>query len=320
MFSVSAWISAADVPDMINYQGRLLDDTGAPLVGARDAVFGLYDGPAGGTARWEQHTTVYTDSNGLFNVTLGGTTNSLLAAVGNQFSGLYLDMAFKVGSVMESVRPRQQMVSVAFAELAENIANVQFFEVTGDLSVRQASLGSVKVNSAAADKLTTSQLAVPTVQNVTNIAPATGQVIRIQSQAVFHGLTAKGNISLATTYSIDPRNVLGGAYFQAPADLFLSFSGIYKVKGNQVINKICPTRPVDSTGQYCTPTGTAVNEGQKSFVSHKSTYWTMINRGLCVPVPAGWWVGCYAYHTQTGASYNLEDFFTSVELRLIPGL
>ena len=319
---LGAMVHAVDVPDLINYQGRLLDDTGVPLGGAREAVFGLYDEPAGGDALWVQQTTVHADSNGLFNVTLGGTTNSLLAAVGSQFDALYLDMAFKVGNVMEAVRPRQQFVSVAYAQLAENIANVQDFDVTGDLTVRQAALGALTTEKTMSAQFTANNLTTPGIQLVTNITSSTGQVITIDSQVVFHGLTTKGQLSLsALPGSVSPDNVFGGAYYQPSSDVFLNFSGIAKASGNHVIIKICPTRPVNAQGQYVTPNDTAVNSGLKSFESHQSTVTrTELNTGLCIPVPAGWWVGCYAYNTVTGSSYHLVDYFSSVQLQLISGL
>ncbi|MDD2237067.1 MAG: hypothetical protein PHG65_07670, partial [Kiritimatiellae bacterium] len=219
MLSASA-LQAADVPELFNYQGRLLDEEGNPLGGSREAVFGLYVEPAGGTALWEQKTTVYADSNGLFNVTLGNTTNSLSTAVGNQFGGLYLDMAFKISDVMEPVRPRPQFVSVPYAKLAENVAGAESLEVTSNLTVRQqAQLGILTAGKAYPDTLRTDRMVVPRAVDVGSISAFTNSILRVESPAVFNGLSTSGRIVPPPSQGVISHSpVFSGTWHQVTSD------------------------------------------------------------------------------------------------------
>ena len=308
----SASLLAADVPEVFNYQGRLLDEDGSPLGGSREAVFGVYDSPAGGTALWEQKTTVVSDTNGLFNVTLGGTTNSLLAAVGNRFESLYLDMAFKIGGVMEPVRPRPQFVSVPYAKLAENMAGAQSLEVSSNLIVRQTTtLKTLHANRAEIDNLQSSRISAPKVQvsSIRPYLPSQSIGVRVASPAVFHGFSPNGAVlvsPLSGTYlSSDAIN----RWLQTTTDRWVSFSGYNRSGSGYFVFKMSPTRPDNLPSEY----------GAKD--SRVTTFTTVVgqySQGLCVPVPAGWWFGFYA--SGGGSPEPLSSQFDQVDFRWVQGL
>ncbi len=302
----------AGVPEVFNYQGRLLDEEGRALGGAREAVFGVYDVPAGGTAVWEQHTTVHADTNGLFNVTLGGGTNSLAAAVGNKFGGLYLDMAFKIGGVMEPVRPRPQFVSAAYAQLAENIAGAMTLEVTSNLTVRQkAQLGVLNVNHAYSTQIKAERMTVPTVQDVAILSPSTGRVVRVESPAVFHGFTPKGQGIVPSSEDPVPyKYAMEGTWYQATSDRWLSFSGVAQGPGRAFFVKVSPTLP-DKPPHYIT--------SDPKLKSYSASMPNSDYGGLCVPIPAGWWFGYYGQVSGIGVYYYLGDIFENIDMRWIPG-
>ncbi len=308
----AASLLAADVPEVFIYQGRLLDEDGAPLGGAREAVFGVYDAPAGGSALWEQSTMIHADANGLFNVTLGGTTNSLLAAVGIRFDSLYLDMAFKISGVMEPVRPRPQFVSVPYARLADDVAGAQSLEVTGNLTAREkvalqtaqatrADLGSLQALRTRASQVTGS-----------SIQPYAGSTsLSIQSPVVFHGFTTTSPVFLSLTSGaeLSPDHV--NFWRQAATDGWVSFSGVSKAINSIFVFKITPTRLDLAPSQY----------GSGDFrVTSFTTVRGDTEHGLCIPVPAGWWFGYYVYTVgYLGGTYNVSDQFMRVDFRWVEG-
>jgi len=314
----ASYLHAADVPEVFNYQGRLLDEEGHALSGSREALFGIYEAPAGGTALWEQKTTVFTDTNGLFNVTLGGTTNSLSAAVGNRFGGLYLDMAFKVGGVMEPVRPRPQFVSVPYAKLAENVAGAQALEVTSNLVVRQkAQLGVLNADQASSDLLKADQITVPRVVEVGALSAYTDSVLRVQSPAVFNGFSSSGRVVPPPSQGvIASSSPFGSTWHQVTSDQWLTFTAQGANGGSIFIVKVCPTRP----SKYYPPDQTSTDDPRmKIYQSEQSVYG--IRLGLCVPIPAGYWVGCYASaYGGEMVGPSLNNFFGSVVVRMDQGL
>ncbi len=63
----------ADVPQMINYQGRLTDFQGDPVNATVSMTFTIYDQASGGTVWWTETQASVQVSNGLFAVILGTT-------------------------------------------------------------------------------------------------------------------------------------------------------------------------------------------------------------------------------------------------------
>jgi hypothetical protein len=107
--SVTMYMSVGlgEIPRKINYQGRLLDPTGAPLAGSHSLTFRIFDTSVGGSALWTESQTVTADSTGVFAVILGAVDS-----LGIAFDGLrWLEV--EVGG--EILAPRREMVSVPFA-------------------------------------------------------------------------------------------------------------------------------------------------------------------------------------------------------------
>jgi hypothetical protein len=76
----------ADVPNLLNYQGRLTDPSGNPKNGTFTMQFALYDAATGGNqlpsgSPWSETQSV-TVTDGVFNVLLGSVTPlAILGAV-----------------------------------------------------------------------------------------------------------------------------------------------------------------------------------------------------------------------------------------------
>lgn len=127
--------STQTVPNLINYQGRLTDHSGVPLFAGVYAVqFRIWDAPTGSNLVWAEQQNVTVQSGGVFNTLLGTGTQiqnastlvtDLTAAFAgtNRFLGLTLISSNGVLiSAPNEILPRQQLLSVPFAVLAQSVA------------------------------------------------------------------------------------------------------------------------------------------------------------------------------------------------------
>ncbi len=109
----------AEVPKLINYQGKLTAPGGMPVTdGNYNITFKLYTQPTGGSATWTE-TSSLPVSNGLFNIILG----SVIALNLDFNQGYYLGIT--VGSDPE-MTPRQQLTSVGYAITANNAGTATY--------------------------------------------------------------------------------------------------------------------------------------------------------------------------------------------------
>jgi len=130
------------VPNLINYQGRLTDQTGAGLPAAIYQIqFRLWDSPTStGTSSfiWGQQVNVTVQSNGIFAVMLGsgGTpianptpaVNDLSFAFGQPNRYMGITVVTSNGSAItgaSEILPRQQILSTPFALVAQQAAAAQ---------------------------------------------------------------------------------------------------------------------------------------------------------------------------------------------------
>ncbi|MCD4813763.1 hypothetical protein K8S19_08745 [bacterium] len=106
---VTAGIAFADIPNTLNYQGRLMDSAHQPVAkGNYSVTFRLYTAESGGTMVWEEAQTV-TASNGYFNTVLGGSS-ALSPALFDQA----LWMAIQISDKSE-MTPRQKLGAAPYA-------------------------------------------------------------------------------------------------------------------------------------------------------------------------------------------------------------
>ncbi len=128
----------AAVPDFMTQQGRLLDSTGAPIIGELSFVFSVYDAAAEGSVLWTETTNV-TLADGFFNVQLGAAT-ALDPAI---FDGSTLYLGVRVGAD-EEMSPRQALVSAPYAFTANTADNA-----TGDITPNSVTVNGVPAIDAA---------------------------------------------------------------------------------------------------------------------------------------------------------------------------
>jgi len=126
------------VPGLINYQGRLTDQTGTPLAaGSYVLQFRLWDSPTAANGIdliWAQQQNVTVQTNGVFNVILGSpggsfipganpsVTNLALAfGLSNEFLGVTVTTSNGVAiSTVSEIQPRQQFLSSPYTFIAGN--------------------------------------------------------------------------------------------------------------------------------------------------------------------------------------------------------
>lgn len=100
----------ADVPQLINYQGRLTDNAGDPMDTTVLITFTIYDAATDGDSKWtETHSSVDV-AEGLFNVLLGST----VPIDDSVFNGPDRYLGIKVGNDDE-IEPRTRLISVPYA-------------------------------------------------------------------------------------------------------------------------------------------------------------------------------------------------------------
>jgi microcystin-dependent protein len=147
---------AQSVPPLINYQGRLTDQTGAPLGGGLYTIqFRLWNDPtatASANLIWSQQQSVAVQTNGTFDVLLGSTNgstisgdNAAFANIASSFgsSNVFLGVTVTVSngvsiSSPSQILPRQQLLSVPFAVQAQQAQLAQQAQVASSLVSSQA--------------------------------------------------------------------------------------------------------------------------------------------------------------------------------------
>jgi len=103
-------LSYAEVPQMINYQGKITTPVGALVDTTVGMVFTIYDQPTDGFVLWTETQPSVVVEKGVFSV-LMGSVNPIPDSV---FTGVVRYLGVKVGADPEMV-PRKEMVSVAYA-------------------------------------------------------------------------------------------------------------------------------------------------------------------------------------------------------------
>lgn len=112
--------AAAEVPQLLNYQGRLSDSGGVPQSGSFSMQFRIYDSASGGTqlpsgTPWTETQSVAV-SSGVFNVLLGSVTplpDGLFEGGPTDSLGPQRFLDITIGG--ENLAPRQRIASVPYA-------------------------------------------------------------------------------------------------------------------------------------------------------------------------------------------------------------
>ena len=128
---VLASLASADVPQLMNYQGRLTDSAGMPLDTTVSMTFTIYNDLAAGSSKWTETQPSVTVTDGLFNVILGGV-NPILDSVFND-TGRYLGV--QVGTDPE-LSPRTRLISVGYSHRVSTVDGASGGTISGDVDIQ----------------------------------------------------------------------------------------------------------------------------------------------------------------------------------------
>lgn len=120
----------AAVPQLLNFQGILLDDDlGTVIDSTYDLTFRIFDDSTGGIAQWEENQTVKTE-NGLFNTFLGRT----VPLPDSVFDGP--NRFFEIELIgVGPYEPRNRIGSVAYAYRVNSVDGATGGSIYGDLQL-----------------------------------------------------------------------------------------------------------------------------------------------------------------------------------------
>ena len=165
----SALTIQAQVPQLLNYQGVLIDpDSGERLSGTYAMTFSIYAEETGGTALWTEMQNVIVQ-NGLFNVLLGSVTDIPF----DLFDGSARYLGVQVGSDAE-MTPRKQLVSVVYAFKSRNSDKFSGLD-TSDF-VRSGQENSVSTDMIQDDAVTTAKIEPKIVSSISGVTHDGGNI------------------------------------------------------------------------------------------------------------------------------------------------
>ena len=149
-------VALAEVPQTINYQGRLTNSSGDPLDTTVSMTFSIYDTPTGIVWKWRETQPSVTVTNGLFNVLFGSVhpvADSIFAG-GDRWLGI--SVGFGQGGEPEFL-PRTKLASVPYALHASTVDSASVGIVSGDLRIP----GKLILGTADKQSLTASEILSP---------------------------------------------------------------------------------------------------------------------------------------------------------------
>jgi len=120
----------AEVPQLINYQGKILDDNGLPINGVLNISFKIYDTEVNGTVLWNETQNV-TVIEGVFNVLLGSVetfSNTL-------FNDAERYLAIQIEGEIE-IADRSRLVSTPYTINAQKLNGKDDEEVLYPYNIR----------------------------------------------------------------------------------------------------------------------------------------------------------------------------------------
>lgn len=120
-------VALAEVPQLINYQGRLTDHEGNLLDTTISITFAIYDDSADGTLFWTEVHSGIMVVDGLFSIMLG----SISPIDGCIFNAQDLYLGITVGGDAE-ITPRTRIMSVGYAYYAQRADTAAYAQVGND--------------------------------------------------------------------------------------------------------------------------------------------------------------------------------------------
>ncbi|MCB1060947.1 MAG: hypothetical protein KDB65_11995 [Calditrichaeota bacterium] len=119
------------VPQLINYQGELSDNLGAPLDTTVAISFVIYDAASGGTTLWSETQSSVTSVNGDFHVLLG-SVNPIPDSV---FAGDFTWLGISVEDDSEML-PRERIASTAYSYRVGTVDGASGGKISSEVTIQ----------------------------------------------------------------------------------------------------------------------------------------------------------------------------------------
>jgi hypothetical protein len=179
-----AW---TEVPNVVNYQGYLVNTNGEPLSATVNMTFALYATAQGDSALWTETHQQVEITNGVFSLILGNTTSFDNESLeGKRYLGV------TVGGDPE-MAPRQQLTSAFFAMRAGVAESVK----AATVGTEAITDGAVTAEKIALQTITGDKIADLSGHNVTELDGVTdvgsGKIISDAEREKLASLTPGGN-------------------------------------------------------------------------------------------------------------------------------
>ena len=247
--------AATTPPNLVSYQGRVLNANGVPVTDASlSIVFKLYDASSGGTCLWSNSSSscatstarTVTLSSGLFSENLGDTAHAtpyaaIADTVFSDNAAVYLGIT--IGSDSE-MTPRKRMTAAPYALNAENIDGIDSTSLVRTSATENFDLSSAKFlgtypfvfEGATTNSITTTFAftdpaltnKIITFPNTTGTVVTTGDTGGVTSTMITDGtiLNADINTSAAIDFSkfatLTSGNILVGSAGEVATSVALS--------------------------------------------------------------------------------------------------
>jgi hypothetical protein len=129
---LATWVSSitAEIPRIINYQGKLTDSTGVPVEdGDYTIQFKIWSDSVGGLTKWTSQPEQVLVTNGLFNYQLGSVENIPPSTF--EDTSLWLGITVGTGPEIPELEPRTRLVTVPYAFRAWKTDYAEFADTAG---------------------------------------------------------------------------------------------------------------------------------------------------------------------------------------------
>jgi len=178
VFVILSGIALGQVPQLINYQGLLIDPASDQPVpdNTYSITFSIYDVALGGSAIWTETQNVQT-KEGLYSVLLGSTTNFITAIL----SGPQKYLGIKVGSDPEMM-PRKRIVSVAYAILSEDAHKLEGKDASDFVQAGQAN--SISTDMLQNNAVTTAKISPNIVSSLDDVSNDGGNIDLVEGSNI----------------------------------------------------------------------------------------------------------------------------------------